>query len=204
MSLKKVETKKYLSILSDGHIHMTVDESHPDAKKREYETSTGEKGVKYEVLYQELDGTILGLEFQDGNFGKMLQVSIRDDENEDFILSIGTESNYGEDLMKKLPNVKLLEKIVFSPYAFTDDKGKTRKGITLYQDGNKIPNFFWDAEKKKSLHGYPKVEGDTKKFQKDDWKIFYMQARKFLINYTEENVCDKLSFNDSLDEMGAE
>lgn len=39
----------------------------------------------------------------------------------------------------------------------------------------------------------PKPDGDTNKFSSDDWKIHFLQVRKFLINNTKE-IASKASF----------
>ncbi len=75
------------------------------------------------------------------------------------------------------------------PYAFEDDKGKLVRGVTIYQNGNKVFNYFWDNDKKEPKHGYPAVEGEN--LSKDDWKIHFLQARKFLVGYVKENIVPK-------------
>lgn len=193
MGLNKVEHKIYASILSsDGKIRVQCKEGDEGAVRREYETSDGEKGVKFEQVYDNLDGKITGIEFKDGEFGKQIIVEIAG-----VSLAMSTASNFGEDFMKKLPMINLEQEVALFPYSFNSkDTGKNVKGITVYQADNKLPNFFWDYEENTSCNGYPVPEGDTKKYDSDDWKMYYMTARKFLIKYTEDNIIAKMALED--------
>lgn len=179
--INKSSNDKFLSILSDGTIRLSVPEGTEGAVRREYETSDGKTGVKHELVYTELSGMLTGVKFFEGDFGKLLQLTIEDVGEDPVVLSIGTASNFGEDLMKKLPGVDIEKPIVISPYSFEDEKGKKRKGVTLSQDGNKLENFYYDKEAKKNKVGYPEVK-ITKKMSKDDWKMYFLKVRMFLID----------------------
>jgi hypothetical protein len=52
----------------------------------------------------------------------------------------------------------------------------------------KVTNYFRDTDKKENINGYPNPEGDTQDYSKDDWKLYFLQARKFLVNYTRETM----------------
>ena len=180
MALGTRESKQYITILGDGTLRTPVPEGTENAVTREYETSDGKKGTKTELVFANITGMITNIEVFDGKFGMTLNVSLMDGD-ETYILSIGVDSSFGEDFMKKLPNIDLTKEVYMAPYSFTDDNGKSQKGISIQQDAEKIPNYYWDVAKKTSANGYPTPEGDTKKFTKPDWKIFYMQANKFLL-----------------------
>ena len=181
------QNNNYVSILgSDGTFRVQVPEGTEGSVVREYELKDGTKGSKIEQVFTTLSGKITGVGFIESEYGKNLILTITDEAG-DVKLSMSTEQNFGEDFMKKLPGLDLDQAVTLKPYAFEDDNGKTRKGITVYQDGEKMDNFFYDAEKKKNTNGYPVPEKDGKGFEKDDWKIYFMTARKFLINYTKEN-----------------
>lgn len=174
-------TDKFLSILSDGTMRLSVPEGTEGAVKREYETSDGKTGTKYELVYTELSGTISKIAFWDGDFGKLLQLTVTDGEEDPIVLSIGTASSFGEDIMKKLPAIDLLQPVVIAPYAFEDDKGKKRKGVTLKQGDKKIESFYYDKETKKNTNGLPDVVL-KKKMTSDDWKMYFLSVRLFLID----------------------
>jgi hypothetical protein len=203
-----------MSILgSDGTLRLTVPEGTEGAVYREYETSDGKKGSKWELVFKSLSGKISNMSFYEGDYGTNLMVTleywetVKDEDGHDKVgadgkpvmvqkedtISLGTATPFGEDFMKKLPNVNLDEYVTISPFSFIDDNGKNRRGVTVKQGDVKIENFFYDKEKKKNLHKYPNPEGDTGTFTKDDWKIYFLQARKFLVKYTEENFLPKFA-----------
>lgn len=181
---------------SDGTLRLTVPEGTEGAVYREYETSDGKKGSKWELIFKSLSGMISNIQTHDGDYGMNLMLTLSYDGGEDTI-SIGTSTPFGEDFMKKLPNINLDEYIEFAPFAFTDDHGKLRKGVSIKQGDKKVQNFFYkageDGERGVNVNGYPNPDGDTTKYTKDDWKIYFMQARKFLIKYTEEHFLPKFA-----------
>lgn len=189
MGLSRRAQRVYANIISDGTIRVKTVESDPEAVRRDYELSNGDKGTKFERVYDELSGIITGVAFFDGEFGKTLHVTVTDDDGS-IILSMNMATNYAEDLMKKLPALDLDKKVALRPYSFEDDKKKLRRGISVVQDGEKVKSFFHDAENK-PLYGFPEIIKD-KVYDKDDWKIYFMQTRKFLQGYISERVCPKL------------
>lgn len=175
---------------SDGTLRLTVPEGTEGALFREYETSDGKKGSKWELVFKSLSGKISNIQTHDGDYGMNLMLTLEYDGGEDTI-SIGAATPFGEDFMKKLPNINLEEYVDFAPYAFEDEKGKTKKGVSIKQGDRKIQNFFYkpadkDGERGVNINGYPNPTGDTSKYTKDDWKIYFMQARKFLLEHTTE------------------
>ncbi len=191
--LTPAEDRTFASVLADGRIHVTVPEGTEGAKVRKYKTSDDKEGQKTELVYKDLVGLITKIEFRDGSFGRQLQVTVSDGDEKPVVLSLSTSSNYGEDMMKKLINVDLEKTVKIAPYSFTDDKGKSKKGITIWQsDGKenvKLGNYFYDAEKKKNINGYPepkKLKGG-KQLSKDQWKLYFGEAREFLVEKITEH-----------------
>lgn len=181
------DNRKYVTVLGDGTIRLSVTEETEGAVKREYETSDKKTGVKFELIFSELSGKITGLNFQDGDYGKNIQIEVTD--GEPIVLSLNTASNFGEDFLKKLPNIDLTKDVILRPYSFEDDNGKLRKGITVLQAGGKIQSYFYDVEGKKNVNGYPTPDPKkVKSFDTDDWKVYFIEARKFLIAYAENNI----------------
>lgn len=176
-----------MSILSsDGTLRLQVPEGTEGAVRREYESSDGKKGVKYEQVFKSLSGKITNIEEYEGDYGISLLVTFTYDGGED-IIAFSTSTPYGEDFMKKLPAINLEEFVTIQPYSFTDDNGKMRKGVSITQGDQKIQNFFVEknGDEYKNLHGYPEPNGDES--SSDDWKVYFLQCRKFLLNYTREN-----------------
>lgn len=198
------DEKNYYNVLADGKFHLTVPEGTDGAVLRTYETSDGTKGEKWELVFNALSGTIKDIEFYDGSFGKNLILNMEDEDGE-FAISLSTSSNFGEDLLKKLLNIDMTKPVRFVPYSLIDDKTKkSKKGVTVYQgqdaDGkflteneNKVQSYFHDYNPDTKLttikNGYPKmpVAKKGKTISSDEWKMFFMQARLFMIEKIEEH-----------------
>lgn len=203
MALENTKKGNYLSIIG-GKIKKQVAKGTEGAIERTYKTKDGNEGVKYELEYDNLSGKISKIAFYDGEYGKQLSVSVKDDKT--YTLQLNASQSYGEDLMRKLPNIDLNKEVKLSPFDFEDDKGKIRQGITVYQDNEKIQNFFVEVSKDdkgnnvyKNVNGYPEPDGDKSEYDSDDWKAYYIKARKFVIAYITENVIPKLSDESSQD-----
>lgn len=202
MSLKNTQEEKiFASVLADGKIHVTVPEGTEGAVKREYETSTGEKGFKWEHVYTQLAGIIEKIEFYEGDYGVSLQLTVVDGEEKPVVLSLPTASNYGEDVMKKLLNIDLALPVVLSPFSFEDEKGKSRKGVSVVQNEKKIQNYFYDFHKKENINGYPEPKKNKggKPLSKDQWKMYFMEARLFMIDKIKEDL--KLEIKTPVDQL---
>lgn len=173
--------KKYVSVLSDGKFHQSVPDGTEGAITRTYEDRDGVEQSKTELVFDSVSGVITKIGFVDGEYGKNLLIEI----DNDGIVQFGTSSNFGEDIMKKIPNIDFSKEVKLVPFSF-EDKGKTRKGVTVYQGETKIDSHYYDAEKKESCNGIPETEGDIKKFDADDWKMYFMKVRKFLVSEVEK------------------
>ena len=184
------ETSDYYNVLADGKFHLTVDEGTEGAVLRKYDTSDGTTGEKWEKVYESLSGKITKVEFYDGKFGKNIILNM-EDEIGAFAISLSTSSNFGEDMLKKILNINLAEEVKFTPFSFTDDKGKSRKGVSVVQGDAKITSYFHDydeATKKTTVkNGYPKAP--TKKVvSSDEWKLYFMTARLAMIDTVTEKL----------------
>lgn len=179
----------YATIGADGEIRIPAQPNEPGAVLRQYETTDGKTGEKWEKVYTEISGKITGINFFDGNFGKVLNLII-DDGSEKFSLSVSTQSTFAEDLMKKLPNVDFAQEVLIKPYSFVDKtNNKSKKGCSVIQGENKIASFFTkevDGGKYEVCNDYPAVPSQT--MDKEDWKIYFLQARKFLVGFIEQNI----------------
>lgn len=191
MGLQTRESVEFISILgSDGTLRLKVSEDTPGAVRREGKDSKDQPFVKYELVFASINGIITDLALHEGEFGTNIIVTFKDGDQENK-LSLNSASPFGEDFMKKLPSIDLTKEVVLAPFSFVDNKGKTRKGVTITQDGKKLTNFFYDAEKEKNVHGYPEPKGDTSKYSKDKWKLYFNECRVFLIDYTTEHFVSK-------------
>ncbi len=80
-----------------------------------------------------------------------------------------------------------------------------KKGISITQDGIKIKSFFFNADKGEATNGIPEITGDKEGMSKDDWKMHFLERRKFLKDYTKNNIIPKLGdIETSLEKEGVE
>jgi hypothetical protein len=176
----------YFSVLADGKFHTTVSEGTVGAVKRDYETSDGKKGSKWELVAQSIAGKITNIAIYESDFGKNIQVYLGDE----VIVSLQANSNFGEDFMKKLPNIDLEKEVKLAPYSFEDEESKkTKRGVTIYQENKKIADYYHvkEGEKWTDANGYPKLPAKSKNWSKEEWKIYFMQARVFLLEEVAKN-----------------
>lgn len=194
MSTETTKTEGLYYTIIDGTFRRRVADETPGSIRREYEKSDKSTGVKWEMLIDSLEGTIEDMQIVEGDFGRTLSITL--DANADGVhphLQFNVEGTYGEDVLKKLPGVDLTAPVKFRPYAFTDQtNGKEVRGVEIKQGETKLKNYFYDAEAKTVINGMPKPEEDTSRYSKDDWKVYFITVRKFLINYFLENVQPKV------------
>lgn len=169
----------YLSVVG-GNMVESSKEGVKGAVKREYETSDGKKGVKYEILHKNLVGRITEVEFKDGSFGEQALIKFQNGK-EKAIVTVTTSSKYFTDFAKKLPNVDLSKDVTFNVYDFESKEGKQQTGVSITQEGVKVKGAYWDSETKKSLKGFPNVsKSERADMDSDDWKMFFIKVKKFL------------------------
>jgi len=182
------DQKEYVIILaSDGSFRLPAKEGQEGAVKRDYETSDGKTGTKWEVVANALSGVITDIEFVEATFGRLLQITIKDDQG-NLTISVGTNNNFATDFMKKLPNMDLTQEYRLAPYSFVDDKSKVRKGISitegLEKSDKKVENYYYDG--KTNINGFPEPKGDVEKFTKNKWKSYFGEVEDFLVERTKE------------------
>jgi hypothetical protein len=217
MGLNTRDSKKYVYLI-DGSIRSLSTEQNPRAIKREFvNPTTKAEGVKWEEVYDNITGKISNVFIKEGKYGENLYIIFEKEQGAptNIALQVNIESKYSEDLMKKLPNVDFNREVELTPFSFENDKGKKITGMSIYQtpDGivgefekNKIKleSFFDDKEKKTKINGYPVLDQEAaKKYVKSDWTIYFLTARKFLIDYTMKNICSQFSgVEDEVEEGG--
>ncbi len=185
------KTGRYISIKADGKFHEVVSKDTEGAVLREYELKDGTKGEKWELLYQSVDNvSITKIAFEDSDYGENIQLTLSDGENE-VIWSENTGTNFGTDLMKKLPNVNFAEKVTIKPYAFkAEDTGKDKRGVNIFQ-GEKLYSFFYDLTTREETNGFPVPQKKREDMKTADWKIYFLNVQVFLTDYTKENIVVK-------------
>ena len=173
---------------STGKFHTEVSPEAEGAMRREYETSDGAKGVKYEHVAGAIEGMITNISIYEGDYGKQIQLDIGEGE-ELVTIFLSTQSSFGEDFMKKLPNIKVNEAVRLVPFSFEDEKGKKRRGLTIYQSEQKVEGYYHkkDGNKISAINGYPEVPADVSEYGSEEWRLFFGNARVFLLNELKKN-----------------
>jgi hypothetical protein len=194
MSSEQLQEKNLYYTIISGSFRAQVDKDHPDAVRRDWTSADGQKsGTKYERHVKALIGYIEDIQFRDGEYGMQMYVML--DENAEGwkpVIALATSSRECEDLMKKLPNINFLKEVRLRPFNFEGSEGDEVRGMEVLQQDEhgewevKIKNYFRDTEKKVNINGFPNPEGDTEDYSKDDWKLYFLQARKFLVANTRD------------------
>jgi len=175
MGLNKNTTRKKFVSISMGKLRQRVTPEIEGAKEREITKNDGSKHIIHELVFDSLSGYITGLSFRDNDFGRFLSIEI-----DGVILSLNTGYRFFSSFARKFPSIDLKKEISLAPYDF-EGNGKNYKGISTVQEGLKVRDYFYDG--KENLHGMPEPK-DT--MEKDDWKIYFLQVEKFLVNFIEE------------------
>lgn len=191
--LETRDNKNYVYIIG-GKIAKRADENTPGAVKRDFENpTTKEKGTKWELVYDNLRGVVTGIRVIPTDYGDSIQVDI-----DDVTLCMGTDSKYGKDFMRKAPLIMPEIEVNLVPYAF-EKEGKKNSGLTVYQkfdkEGSnaKVPDFFYNIETKEQMNGMPLTKKPAKEMKTDDWKIYYIEVKQFLVDYLVNHVIDKFA-----------
>lgn len=167
----------YLSIVG-GNMVEKSDKDNPEAIKRTFKDDDGNVVVKYDIRHKDLTGHIVEMKFEDSKYGEQFFVVLQSGD-EKAKLTMPSASNYFSDFAQRLPDVDLSKEVVLNAYDMEKDNGKRNKGINIKQDGETVSNAYWDG--KKNLHGFPSVsKEDTKDYDSDDWKMHFIQVKKFL------------------------
>lgn len=177
---------------------MQVDKDDPAAVRRDWTSADGKSsGTKYERIVNALFGYIQDISFAETEYGMQLYIKLDfNDKQEQPIIALNMASREAESFLKRLPSIDLSKEVRLRVYSF-EDEGDEVRGIEVLQPDEqgefkvKVSNFFRHTEKKENINGYPNPEGDTESYSKDDWKIYFLSCRKFLINYMKEHICPK-------------
>jgi len=196
------KTSKYYTII-DGSFRTQVPSDSPKAIARDWETKDGKSGTKYEEHHQAIFGEIMGVNINDGDYGKTVNVYLdKDEDGLTPVLSFGCSSRYGSDFLKKLPNLKTGVVYRFLPYDITGDNEKRNVGISINTQNDegkfaeKTTNYFYDGEK--SVNGFPEPDEEDK----SDWAFYFKKVEKFLIKHAEEK--ELVRFNTIQENKGIE
>lgn len=195
----ETESRRFL-IFAEGKLREKVEEGTEGAKLREGVTPSGETFSKWELSYPGVTAFITKTEYKPkGKFGPELNIHLKDEHDEGFILSFGAKTRNATNFMQLLPNIDMTKEINFNAFGdFTSKDGKKiNGGLSITQGGKKIASYFYDTEKKENLHGMPTAEID-KRTKEVDWDSYWPIRDKWLIEYLLDN--NYMTFVDSAEE----
>jgi hypothetical protein len=155
-------------------------------------TQKGEKSLAYEYSY--VEGKITKIYRKESKeYGNSFEVRV-DDGKDKFSVSFKEGSRSCQDLLTKLPNIDLNQPVKISPFQMMNEKtGKEFRGVSIQQNGVKIPNAFSakvGENEWKYYHGYP--EPTKKNMNETELKIYFLMVTDFLTKYTIEHTIKKL------------
>lgn len=201
---KATNSDKIFYKIVEGSLRQKVNEGHPEAVRRDWQAG-GESGTVWEIPSKSIIGRITDVSFYEGEKDgrKFTTLNIAFDANEDGmtpIVAVGIDTKYAQDILKKLPNVRLDEEVRLRPFSFMPE-GEDRNvvGVEItHQDhmGNftlKVKDFFYDAEKRESKNGYPVPPKDKEEMTSKDWKRYFEDAHEYVIEYVKENIVPKFT-----------
>jgi len=190
MGVGKSEKKNYLTI-SYGKLRQRTTESDPEAQSR-YSDTLGKE--IWERVYNWVEGKITSIFYKESKeYGNSFEVTL-DDGKDRFNISFKEKSRYCTDFLSKLPNIDLDSFVRITPYDFIPEgKESAIMGVSLKQFDKKIENHFVSKDEKGNIiykSGFPKWQKDM---DDDEFQMYLVRLRKFLRNYTKENIIPKLT-----------
>ena len=139
--------------------------------------------------YDFVSGHITGIELDRSDIGDRIKLTLND-AGDEFILSISTDSAYGESFMNQMNNIDLGAEVTLQLWSMIPDQwfdltGKTVKsnkvGLTLKQGGAKLEKYYT----KENPNGMPQLVQKTVK-GKVEWdstdrdNFLYEELLKFI------------------------
>jgi len=180
---ERLENNRTFLYVISGNIRQRVEEGTKGSVRRDFETSAGKKGTKFELVFKNWTGRIKDLVVKGTDFGEQLSVVF-----EDATLQLNCDSRYFVDLIKKLRGLDINQPVTVSPYDF-ESNGKRRMGMSVVQHYKKVGSYYdrlKDDNTWETINGFPVPEGGGRYLNKDDWKIYFLTVKKFLVGEVEK------------------
>lgn len=169
----------FLSIVG-GKLVRKVEPGTPGAKERVNKLGA----TVFEINYDAWSGIVKDWNIVDSEYGKTLHVKF-----DDVTLSLGGKSQ--SEFIKKFASADFSKEIVVKPYDFITDQGDRKSGLNIYQNEEKLRDFFSDynAETRtftqKNLYPVPPTTWD--KMTEAQKKIYYITTEEFLQTFVATN-----------------
>jgi hypothetical protein len=180
--LSKSDYKPFLSI-KVGKLRVKADKTTPNATYREYTLQSGAVGSTYEIVYDTWTDRLNKLEVVDGKFGTVLQVRM-----EEATLSVPYGSKEMTHIISKIASMDFSSPTLkFAPYQFQEDSGKEIRGVNVFQNDVKLPDYYQQYDKETKTwtrkEGFPVAK--TGVVTKAGWKLYYANVADFLASELE-------------------
>lgn len=192
MGLGSAQDKKnlYLSVAGGYIWNRKAGEDDPDYTTQTFIKGDGEEGIRKGAQYADLTGRVTNVAFRTHEkYGESINVTV-DDGDESFILSMSTNNQYSQCMMKALLLMDFSKDLFIKPYDFTGADGRRAQGISFRQNGEKIDlkevKVSPDFEKEKSFFADKSAAGKKKV------KRFFEDLNDWFVAEVEENVIPKL------------
>jgi hypothetical protein len=196
------ESKVYYRPSSDGKITRKITKEEyerrialdpkDNVRARAWKTPK-EEGIAYEEFYSRLRGRIVAISIREHEtYGRSIAVTLRSEDGEEGVFSVGTNAQYGMNFMERLPNVDFEREVTIIPWVKEVGERK-RYSILLNQGEDRVESKFksYDADTKTwtQYEGYPEVnEKEKTKFGDKYWSRYYGECEVFLCEYVENKV----------------
>lgn len=130
---------KFLSIAGGYIWDRKAGEEDPNYAEQKFERADKTEGIRKGARYADLTGNIVKVEFKTHQeFGESINVTIDDEEENRYVISIQTGNRYSQDFMKALMKADLSKPIFIKPYDFVGNDKKRAQGISFRQGGEKL------------------------------------------------------------------
>jgi hypothetical protein len=193
MALEKNNSDATFLVVRNGKLAQKVTESTEGATKVFSKDDSGNERTSFYLMHSSLTGTITKTGIYKGNFGEEVKVTIVDGD-ERYILSFSLKSEYGQDFLKRFPNLPSGDVVKITPVlteakdkennVIKNKEGKTvTRGFISVKDseGNSIKSFY---SKENPLPEWKKVMIDGE--QKIDRTAFLEALKSPITNQEQE------------------
>lgn len=185
--------------IAEGKIRTKAKANDPGAEYRKVEVS-GKVYEMWEYVYTDLEGVIQKVEMKSHEtFGDQALVTITDGDQV-FGLTLPEKSGNFRSFAYLFPNLDFSKEVVIKPYSMAvKDKDYKNTGITMYQDGEKVLNYFkdWDKDNEKSVlkNGLEAFDFGKVKGNKQETEILKIRVLAFLKESVESGIQRLNDFN---------
>jgi hypothetical protein len=169
----------YLNIIS-GRIHRRVPQGTEGATSRTLQDGK----IVHEQIFSFVEGVLTNIEMREGDYGKQWMLNF-EDKKESYVLQVSETSGYGDDLLTKIPALDKNQTYRVVPYEYTSKQGKKRAKLKIIYDEEQVNSCYhkftqvgegWKVDITDPK--YPKPQSDQ--MDSEEWKIYFMQVRKYL------------------------